>query len=614
MAKVVGDIAVQVGADVSPLQRGMKKGGKSVQDFQDRAQKMAINVVKAGAAVVTAMAAIAAGVLKAASEAAAAGKEIQNLANVAGTSTTEFQRLAIASASVGIEQQKLSDIFKDVNDKFGDYMATGAGPLADFFENIAPAIGVTAEQFAKLSGPEALQLYVTSLERAGLSQQQMTFYMEALASDTTALVPLLQDGGRAMRELGDEAESAGRILSQDMIDAAVELDRELVAMTDTLKTQAITAVLEYKDEILAAAEFITGTLIPAMGSIIGAATDFAAGLEPATKALKEFLMVGNAVLLQDGTQLDGGPTSGTLGIPGAGTNGQAPSDAEAAALLELYGSGVVSPENLVPVDEPLEVLAPVEHDFLPTDTPPVVPLVRPDDSSGGGSRSRGGGGGSRNRGPDREDLESLQERYASEAEQLDIHLASEMEKLEEYREAKLGSEEEFNALEKQIRDDHLRDMADLEEAAQRARLQSIGGAFGDLAGLMTSENAKLFKIGQASAIAEATVSGYQAAVDAWQKGMAFGGPPVAAAFAGASVIKTGALINQIASASPTGGGGGNANAGGGGVPAVAAQGPLQVQLSGLGSNDLLRGADVGMLLDRLNDEAGDRGLIMTVAK
>lgn len=163
MARVVGEVAVTVGADVGPLQRGMKKGGASVQSFEDKAKKMALNVAKAGAAVVTAMAAVTAGVLKMAQEAAATGKEIQNLSDVAGVSTTEFQRLAIASQTVGIEQEKLSDIFKDVNDKFGDFSATGAGPLADFFENIAPAIGVTADQFAKLSGPDALQLYVTSL-------------------------------------------------------------------------------------------------------------------------------------------------------------------------------------------------------------------------------------------------------------------------------------------------------------------------------------------------------------------------------------------------------------------------------------------------------------------
>jgi len=61
--------------------------------------------------------------------------------------------------------------------------------MADFFETVAPLVGVTADNFKDLSGPQALQLYVDSLEKANLSQSQMTFFMEAIASDATALLP-----------------------------------------------------------------------------------------------------------------------------------------------------------------------------------------------------------------------------------------------------------------------------------------------------------------------------------------------------------------------------------------------------------------------------------------
>lgn len=140
------------------------------------------------------------------------GKEMQNLADVAGAGFVEFQRLAEGAKTVGIESDKLADIYKDVNDKVGDFLQAGSGPMVDFFENIAPKIGVTAEQFKHLSGPEALQLYYDSLEQANLSQQEMTFYMEAIASDTTNLIPLLANGGEAFKSLGDAAEEAGRIM------------------------------------------------------------------------------------------------------------------------------------------------------------------------------------------------------------------------------------------------------------------------------------------------------------------------------------------------------------------------------------------------------------------
>jgi hypothetical protein len=181
--------------------------------------------------------------------AAQQAKEIQNLSNIAGVTAVEFQKLAAASGTVGISQEKFADIIKDVNDKFGDFMATGAGPMADFFENIAPLVGVTAEQFAKLSGPEALQLYVSSLEAAGVSQQQMTFYMEALASDATALVPLLANNGTEMRRLGDEAERSGRILGDDAVAAGARLDKKMNELSTTLTTKLQQAILDNAGEI-----------------------------------------------------------------------------------------------------------------------------------------------------------------------------------------------------------------------------------------------------------------------------------------------------------------------------------------------------------------------------
>lgn len=199
--------------------------------------------------------------------AASIAREIQSLSNMAGIGAEEFQKLAIAGDTVGFSQEKMADIFKDVNDKFGDFMATGAGPLKDFFENIAPAVGVTAEQFAKLSGPEALQLYVTSLERAGVGQQQMTFYMEALASDATNLIPLLKNNGEEMRRLGDEAERSGRILGTDAVEAGARLDTKLKELSDTFTKKFQQAILDNADEIEDFADVAVPAMVGAMSSI-----------------------------------------------------------------------------------------------------------------------------------------------------------------------------------------------------------------------------------------------------------------------------------------------------------------------------------------------------------
>lgn len=153
--------------------------------------------------------------------------ELERLSSVSNVATGEFQKYAAGAKLVGVEQDKLADIFKDTNDKIGDFLQTGGGPLADFFENIAPQIGVTAEQFRKLSGPQALELYVSSLERAGVSQNEMTFFMEALASDATLLLPLLQNNAAGFKTLGDAAEDAGAIMDGRIIASSQQLNATL---------------------------------------------------------------------------------------------------------------------------------------------------------------------------------------------------------------------------------------------------------------------------------------------------------------------------------------------------------------------------------------------------
>ncbi|KPQ04625.1 MAG: Lambda phage tail tape-measure protein [Rhodobacteraceae bacterium HLUCCA12] len=189
------------------LSREMEAANARLAAFSRRA-RIALSAAAAG--VTTALAAMTRATIQVATQ-------TQQFAQVANTAPEAFQRWAGASRTVGIEQEKLADILKDVNDRVGDVLSTGGGPMADFFERVAPRVGVTADQFARLSGPEALQLYVDTLERAGLSQQEMTFYLETMASDATRLLPLLRNGGAEMERLGAQADDLGAVLDASAI-------------------------------------------------------------------------------------------------------------------------------------------------------------------------------------------------------------------------------------------------------------------------------------------------------------------------------------------------------------------------------------------------------------
>ncbi|SNT17458.1 hypothetical protein SAMN05421763_105351 [[Luteovulum] sphaeroides subsp. megalophilum] len=208
MSAVIGALRVNLGLDSAEFQKGLKKAQSSLG-----AAAKAFGALSAiGATVGAAMTGIVVPTARAANE-------ISRLAQVANTTPQTLQRWSAASKSVGIEQEKLADILKDVNDKVGDFLSTGGGEMKDFFEKIAPKVGVTADQFRNLSGPQALQLYVSSLEKAGVSQAEMTFYMEAIANDATLLLPLLRNNGAEMDRLGDQAADLGAILGDEAVAA-----------------------------------------------------------------------------------------------------------------------------------------------------------------------------------------------------------------------------------------------------------------------------------------------------------------------------------------------------------------------------------------------------------
>lgn len=192
------------------------------------------SVLTYGAIAVSGAAAVGAGVLAMASEYANAARELQTFASISNTTTQEFQRMAVGAETMGISSEKLSDQLKDFNEKLGEFITIGSGGAVDFFEQIAIKTEGSAEAARKLalemqnlSGPKALQLYVDKLEEAGVTQQQMSFYLESMASDTTNLIPLLKNGGEGFKFWADAAERAGVIMDESAIKKANELSVQM---------------------------------------------------------------------------------------------------------------------------------------------------------------------------------------------------------------------------------------------------------------------------------------------------------------------------------------------------------------------------------------------------
>jgi len=246
----------------SKSQKNLSKTGKSFNALGDAAKRL-------GPAL---LAAFSVAALKGALDGAVA---IGQLAKIAGVTNSEFQVLALTTQEFGIEQDKLSDILKDVNDKFGDFTQTGAGPLADFFDFIAPKIGLTADAFADMSSDKKLGAYVNALQEANLSQAEMTFYMEAIASDSTALIGAFQDNGAAIDVMRGKTEDLGGTLEDDVIEKAKVAKQELALMSAVVSSN------------------LTEALVSITPLLTGASTGIAALAQQAANFMNVFRDIGS---------------------------------------------------------------------------------------------------------------------------------------------------------------------------------------------------------------------------------------------------------------------------------------------------------------------------------
>lgn len=303
------DLIARIGNFTGPIREAERQAESSFSKMRKHVNTYGLAVAGAAAGAVTALAAMA---IETSNQAA----ELEIFAFRANTTTQEFQKMAVGAAAFGVEGDKLSDMMKDFNEKLGELTAIGAGGGVDFFEKIAMKTEGSSEaakqlilDMQKLSGPDALQLYVDKLEEAGVTQQQMSFYLESMASDLTDLYPLLANGGEGFKLYGDMAARAGLIMTDQTREAALALkdqvymlDLQLQGVKNQLMQAVIPAFVDIAEAFLGGseqglqftgiAEGVAKTLKWVAAAAIGAVTY----IQLVGKALGGMAAIGGAVL------------------------------------------------------------------------------------------------------------------------------------------------------------------------------------------------------------------------------------------------------------------------------------------------------------------------------
>lgn len=155
--------------------------------------------------------------------------ETDALARALSVSTGELQAWQYAGQQVGIQSDKMGDIFKDTSEKIGDFARTGGGEAVDLIEQM----GLNIQELLRLSPDQQLLRIGEALQN--LSPSERTTFLESLADDAVRLQPLLKNNAAALREALDEADELGVSMERADIEAAIEANRAMQRLMATVQ-------------------------------------------------------------------------------------------------------------------------------------------------------------------------------------------------------------------------------------------------------------------------------------------------------------------------------------------------------------------------------------------
>jgi len=167
--------------------------------------------------------------------------ELVLLADVVGVAVPEFQKFVAAVQSVGFNAQDASDALRDVNDRVGDFLATGGGEFVDTFEQILEPLGVTKEELKELGALGVLQTVSAGMEKLGFTTEKTTFFMESLASDSTFLLPILKNNNKELKRMSELLEQRGLILTDEEVKALREANTQISDLSATIENAFVKA-------------------------------------------------------------------------------------------------------------------------------------------------------------------------------------------------------------------------------------------------------------------------------------------------------------------------------------------------------------------------------------
>lgn len=239
------------------LQRELIETQQSLKDLEDQFNKSspkleafaagAKNVQEKTAKISTAAGIAAGGMVAMAAKAASSADDLLTLSNVSGFSVEELQKLQYASSFVDVSMESMTGSIT----KLTKNMASGS----DVFDKLG--ISITDANGNMRDATDVWYEALEALGQVGNETERDQLSMEIFGKSAMEMAGIVDDGGEALRKLGEDAEATGNILSQDAVEDAVAFNDQI----DELKGKA-------EQAFLSAGAALADTLVPALSTLV----------------------------------------------------------------------------------------------------------------------------------------------------------------------------------------------------------------------------------------------------------------------------------------------------------------------------------------------------------
>lgn len=132
MDSLLAKLRVALQLDSAAFEQGANRARRQTEEFGSSAEQLGFKIgsmirtmINAGKAL--AGAELVVKIKDAVQQSLEYANAISTAAQVSNATAAEFQRVAYAAQTLGVSSEQLGDIYKDVNDKMGEFLATGVG-------------------------------------------------------------------------------------------------------------------------------------------------------------------------------------------------------------------------------------------------------------------------------------------------------------------------------------------------------------------------------------------------------------------------------------------------------------------------------------------------------